>query len=118
MSIYLILVRKNKLKMEEDRLEQYDLPDLLINIWCYSDPEHHELHQECCTCNMNCELCVGAAKRKWSSFYKDFNYVIYNLKTNKKLYNFGKISRADKSIIYGIIRKSLFKFVFFSINIF
>ena len=67
---------------------------------------------------MNCELCVGAAKKKWSPFYKDFNYVIYNLKTNKKLYNFGKISRADKSIIYGLIRKSLFKFVFFSINIF
>ena len=50
------------------------------------------------------QCCVEVAKEQWISQYLDFDYVIENLrKQNKKFYNFGKISSADKNIIYRLI---------------
>ena len=44
------------------------------------------------------------AKQKWQPHYLDFHYVIQNLKKqNKKFYNFGKISSAERNDIYRLI---------------
>ena len=44
------------------------------------------------------------AKERWELSYKNFQYLINNLrKKNKKFYDFGKIGSADETVIYRLI---------------
>ena len=73
------------------------MPDLLLNVWCYANRPNDPI------CVQYQQWCVEVAKEWWSSQYLDFDYVIENLrKQKKKFYNFGKISSADKNIIYSL----------------
>ena len=50
--------------------------------------------------------CVEAAQEKWKLQYLNFEYVIKNLmQQNKQFYNFGRISPADRKMIYRLIYK-------------
>ena len=83
------------LKFSKQSFRELELPDLLFNVWCYTDWPNDPI------CVQYQQWCVEVAKKRWSSQYLDFDYVIENLrKQNKKFYNFGKISSADKNIIY------------------
>ena len=86
------------MKFSKNDFENLDLPDLLITIWDYS---------ECLTdpvLNQYCQWCVEVAKERWQPSFKNFQFVINNLrKRNKKIYDFAKISSADKNIIYRLI---------------
>ena len=76
-----------QLKFSLNSFKQHDLPNLLINIWSYSQ------------CNINnCSIyehykkfCIVDAKEKWSGFYHDFDQVINAIETNKWYHNLGKI---------------------------
>ena len=86
------------MKFSKNDFENLDLPDLLINIWDYSeyltDP----------VLNQQCQWCVEVAKERWQPSFKNFQFVINNLrKRSKKFYDFGKISSTDKNIIYRLI---------------
>ena len=86
------------LKFSKQSFRELELPDLLFNVWCYTDRPNDPI------CVQYQQWCVEVAKERWSSQYLDFDYVIENLrKQNKKFYNFGKISSADKNIIYRVI---------------
>ena len=86
------------LKFSKQSFQKLELPDLLLNIWCYADWPNDPI------CVQYQQWCVEVAKERWSSQYLDFDYVIENLrKQNKKFYNFGKISSEDKNIIYRLI---------------
>ena len=91
-----------------------DLPNLLINIWSYTDYLHDPIVKQ------YEKWCAVAAKLKWRYHYLDFDYVISNLKRKKKkFYDFGKISSADRNVIYRIIHKwylTQILFCNFSIN--
>ena len=86
------------MKFSKNDFENLDLPDLLINIWDYSEyPTDPVLNQYC-------QWCVEVAKERWQPSFKNFQFVINNLrKRNKKFYDFGKISSTDKNIIYRLI---------------
>ena len=77
-----------------------DLPNLLINIWEYADKPNDPIliqYQK---------WCIEVAKQKWQPQFINFDYVIRNLEErNKKFYDFGKISPADRDVIYRIIYK-------------
>ena len=72
----------------------------MINIWEYSDKPNDPIliqYQK---------WCIEVAKQKWQPQFINFDYVIRNLKgQNKKFYDFGKISSADRDMIYRIIDK-------------
>ena len=62
-----------------------DLPNLLINIWEYTDKTNDPIliQYE--------KWCIEVAKQKWQPQFKKFDYVIGNLKErNKKFYDFDK----------------------------
>ena len=110
MSLYCIvffLLAKNKmsqLKFSLDSFRQLDLPELLINIWTNADPIHDP---NCSICSIYPEYCVIAAKKKWSEFYIDFDFVINNLKKrNENWVNLGKFSTETKNNIYLYIAKN------------
>ena len=73
---------------------------LLINIWEYTDKPNDPILIQ------YRKWCIEIAKQKWQPHYLDFDYVIQNLKKqNKKFYNFGKISSAERNAIYRLIYK-------------
>ena len=77
-----------------------DLPDLLLNIWCYADYLNDQI------INQYCKWCVEAAEEQWQPDFLDFQYVIQNLKNkNKNFYNFVRICSADENVIYRLITK-------------
>ena len=52
-----------------------DIPNLMINIWSYSD--HHGTG--CTTCTQYKKMCIDALKKKWEPYYIDIN-----IETKKK----------------------------------
>ena len=81
---------------------ELDLPNLLINIWTFSD----YTHKNCFACNQYCQWCIVAASEKWSPDFKDFDYVINNIKIqNVSWFDVGKLSSAAKDAIYDLICK-------------
>ena len=58
-----------------------DLPDLLLNIWDYSDNLRRDP-----VISQYCKWCVELARQQWCLSYKNFQFVIKNLrKRNKNL---------------------------------
>ena len=79
-----------------------DLPNLLINIWSFSD----YAHKNCLICNQYQPWCIEAAGEKWSLNFKDFDYVINNIKIqNISWFDVGKLSSASKDAICDVICK-------------
>ena len=94
------------MKLSKANFELLDLPNLLINIWDYND----QTHANCPICTQYEKWCIEVVKTYWQSEFFDFNYVISNIRQqNKKLFNFGKISSADRSMIYRLIWKNRFQ---------
>ena len=86
------------LKFSKQSFRELELPDLLLNVWCYADQPNDLI------CVQYQQWCVEVVKGRWRSQYLDFDYAIENLgKPNKKFYNFCNISSADKNIIYKLI---------------
>lgn len=93
---------KAQLKFSQQSFPELELPDLLHNIWCYTNRPNDP------TCIQYQKWWVQEAKEDWQSYYKDFGHVIEKLKKqDKKFYKFGRISSQDKNVIYRIIRKEL-----------
>ena len=93
------------MKLSKANFEFLHLPNLLIDIWDYND----QTHANCPFCKQYEKWCIEAAKTHWQSELFDFDYVISNIRQqNKKLFNFGKISSADRSRIYRLIWKNRF----------
>ena len=91
-----------KLKFSKSDFQRQGLPDLLLNIWGYTDAEA----KKCNICKQYEIWCVEAAQEKWKAEYLDFKYVIENLRRqNKQFYNFGKICSVDRNVIYRLIYK-------------
>ena len=67
------------MKFSKSDFLNLDLPDLLLNIWCYAD----DLNDQ--RINLYCKWCVEAAEKQWQPDFLDFQYVIQNLKNNKKV---------------------------------
>ena len=82
----------------------------MINIWEYTDKSNDPIliqYQK---------WCIEVAKQKWQPQFINFDYVIRNLEErNKKFYDFGKISPADRDVIYRIIYKWLLNKILFVI---
>ena len=88
------------MKFSKSDFLNLDLPDLLLNIWCYADYLNDQI------INRYCKWYVEAAEEQWQPGFFDFQYAIQDLKNkNKKFYNFGRICFADKNVIYRLITK-------------
>ena len=86
------------MKFSKNDFSDLDLPNLLINIWTYTDHLHDP------SVKKYEKRCVELVKEKWQSHYLDFDYVIEMLKEKiKEFYDFGKIFTANRGIIYKII---------------
>ena len=93
-----------QLNFDLSRFRQYELPDLLINIWSYSSC----VHKDCSICEHYKKLCIVAAREKRSGFYHNFDEVIEAIERNEWYHNLGKISSEQKNIIYKYITKRCF----------
>ena len=88
------------MKFSKSDFAELDLPNLLINVWSYADYMNDPI------VNQYQKWCVELAKERWLPQFLDFEYVIKNLKEkNENFYNFGRISSADRKVIYRIIHK-------------
>ena len=84
---------------KEDFME-LDVPNLVINIWNFSN------HEKCEQCFLYMNYNINALKEKWSEQYIDFDFLINVLnKRDKNFYDFVKVWGDEKNIIYKIIQK-------------
>ena len=89
------------MKFSKSDFLNLDLPDLLLNIWCYAADYLNDQ-----IINQYCKWCAEAAEEQWQPDFLDFQYVIQNSKNkNKTFYNFERICSADKNVIYRLITK-------------
>ena len=95
-------MEQKSLKFRYEDFVTEDIPNLMINIWWYSD-EHGT---GCDICTTYKKMCVQALKKKWSDSYKDVNEVIQKLKKRDKQWcNISRISSAERHYLYWIITK-------------
>ena len=93
------------LRLSKENFEHLDIPNLLTNIWEYND-ESHNNHTDCSICKQYEQWCIEVAKSKWQDEFKSFAFVIAQIRTqNKKVFDFGKVSSADRNMIYYRIWK-------------
>lgn len=93
-----------QLKLSKSNFQCLELPDLLINILRYNNKSK----LNCLICIQYEKWCQEVAKSKWQPEFLDFKYDISNIRQqNKQLFHFGKVSTADKNIIYRKIWKML-----------
>ena len=72
-----IAQKKLELKYKYEDLFQLDIPNLMLNIWCYSD-EHGV---GCNICTAYKSYCVKALKTKWDNEqFKNVDEIIQKLK--------------------------------------
>ena len=90
--------------------QELDLPDLLINIWSYSDVNYNSS-----ILKEYKKYCIQIAKSKCrNERYMDFDFVIKNIEEpNTKFIDSGLISRANKAKIYRLILKDRIKHFYF-----
>ena len=90
-----------KFKYEDFLME--DIPNLMINIWSYSDD--HGVG--CIVCTTYKKFCIDALKKKWDNKkYKDVNEIIQKLKKrDKNWFNLSKLSSVDRHFLYYLIEK-------------
>ena len=96
--------------MKFSDFQELDLPDLLLNIWSYSDVNYNssilKQYKKCC---------IQIAKSKWQNERcMDIDFVIKNIEEqNTKFIDFGRISSANKAKIYRLILKDRIKHLHF-----
>ena len=86
--------------LSKRNFEWLDIPNLLISIWGYNNKSHNA-----CTICQQCEQwCIEIARKKWQPEFKSFDFFILQIQMqNKRFFNFGKVSSADRNVIYNII---------------
>ena len=86
--------------LSKRNFEWLDILNLLISIWGYND----ESHNICTICQQYEQWCIEIGKKKWRPEFKSFDFVILQIQMRKKrFFNFGKVSSADRNVIYNII---------------
>ena len=96
--------------LNQKMFDLFDLPDLLINTWRFSEHVYHRWSPDpsSCTCKKYLQYCVGATREKWSDEYLHFDTVIYHLQHHDRRFeDFGKIPSNKKETIYDIIKEQL-----------
>ena len=63
------------LKFKYEDFLQDDIPNLMINIWSYSD--QHGVG--CTTCTRYRKMCINALKKKWEEYHIDVDIIIQRL---------------------------------------
>ena len=91
----------SELKFSLDTFRQHDLPNLIINIWSYSNCSL----KKCVICEQYKKFCLIAAKEKWCGFYHDFDEVVKAIESGKWIHKVQNVSTEHKDIIYRFITK-------------
>ena len=94
-----------KFPFSKENFEWHDISNLLINIWGYNDPSYYD--NLCTICKQYEQWCIEMARKKRWPEFKNFDFVISQIRAkNKKNFNFGNVSSADKNCIYCVIHKN------------
>ena len=91
----------SELKFSLDTFRQHNLPNLIINIWSYSNCNL----KKCLICEQYKDFCLIAAKEKWCGFYHHFDEFVKAIESGKWIHKVQDVSTEDKGIIYRFIMK-------------
>ena len=82
-----------EMKFKFDDFKTMDIPNLMINIWGYSEAIKKKKNVSFAN---NRHWCIRALHEKWLSTYIDINFVIYKLITmDEKWFDCSKVSNAN-----------------------
>ena len=96
-----------ELRFNYEDFDEMDIPNLMVNIWHYSD-----MHQEkyCVICSTYRNCCVTALKKTWKDRYINFDFVVEKLcQRDKKWEDVSKITVENMSKFYRLIEGKTFK---------
>ena len=84
--------------------QQFDAPDLIINIWTYNETKKHL--NICDICQRYSDLSIQALREKWEKEWGDMDYLVEKIKKRDTHYfNIGKYSSATKHQIIDFLKK-------------
>ena len=66
------------MKFSKSDFLNLDLPDLLLNVWCYANYLNDQI------INLYAKWCLEAAEEQWQPDFLNFQYVIQNLEKKKQ----------------------------------
>ena len=88
------------LKFNLKSFEELDTPNLLINVWSYSE-NLNKINPDCNKCKTYRKYCLQILRRRWNWKWGFFNEVISNIKSNNE--NFIDLSRYSSANRFQII---------------
>ena len=92
------------LKLNFDLMKELDAPNLIIDIWSYSD--HLKKNSNCLIYEHYRFHCLELLKKKWQNEWGDFDHIMNKIKKNDKNFiNIGKYSSADRHSIIDFLKK-------------
>ena len=89
--------------LNQEVFDQLDLADLLIKIWDFSEHVHHMSSPDpsSCACEHYLQLCVNAARNKWSPDYMYFDTINYHIQFHHK--KFESVMRMENETVQKVI---------------
>ena len=91
------------LKFNAESFKELDAPNLIINLWSYSD---YLKKNDCEICRKYCDLSLNALSEKWQKDWGPFNYIMSKVKKNDRLFlNVGKYPSADRYLIIDFLKE-------------
>ena len=92
------------LKFNLESFKELDAPDLIINVWSYSD--FLKTHQNCCICKKYRDYSIKALKEKWEVEWGNFDHIMNKFKKNDRNFiNISKYSSVTRHLIIDFLTK-------------
>ena len=93
------------LKFNLDSFRELDAPNLIINVWSYSDYINNK-HENCEVCKTYRQYSLKALKEKWREEWGCFNYITSKISKNDRYFiDVSKYSSADRYFILEFLKK-------------
>ena len=91
-------------KFNFESFKELDAPDLIINVWSYSD--HLKTFSNCRTCKTYCNYCIEILRKRWEPEWGNFNKIISKLlKNDRNFINISKYSSENRHLIIDFLKK-------------
>lgn len=91
-------------KFTQNDFRVIDTPNLIINVWTYS--ENLKKNKLCGICQTYLDFCLNILEERWRKEWGDYNFVMAKLRNNDKSFiDVSSFSSADRYLIMSYLKK-------------
>ena len=92
------------IKYTQNDFRVIDTPNLIINVWTYS--ENLKKNKLCQICQKYLEFCLNILEERWKEEWGDYNFVTAKLRNNDKTFiDASSFSSENRHLIIKLLKK-------------